>query len=383
MRILFLGNWNSAHHRRWINYYIDRGHECALCTRHPASADELPVYSIQPLSNERRGMLSNLCVMASDALVKANHMPDIIARGLYHYRAGRAIRRLIGSYDPDMVVVIYAWPDALYVPRYSRPVSVLFSIGTDILKIDNLCDKLMLKRALDRFDLIVAPSKQMVGVIDGWLTPPRRASLFRYGIDLEHVGRFRREDNASSSRVIYARGFIPIYDADTAFRGVAMASQHIKDIELVVTSAHGSKPAGIDPAIMAVLGRRVKSTGNVSIEEVYSLMAGSRTYLSSSLSDGASIALMEAMYLGCLPVVSDIPANREWIVHGDNGLLFEPRNPANLAECLSRAMTDDELFRRARDTNIGMIEKECDQLRNFGRLESTMTGMIANKMVNL
>jgi glycosyltransferase involved in cell wall biosynthesis len=39
------------------------------------------------------------------------------------------------------------------------------------------------------------------------------------------------------------------------------------------------------------------------------------------VSDGTSVSLLEAMAAGCVPVLSDLPANREWVVDGLNGFL--------------------------------------------------------------
>jgi glycosyltransferase involved in cell wall biosynthesis len=57
-------------------------------------------------------------------------------------------------------------------------------------------------------------------------------------------------------------------------------------------------------------------------------------YVSASSSDGTSSSLLEAMASGLYPVVSDITANRPWVEHGKNGLLFAVGDAASLAEAL-------------------------------------------------
>jgi glycosyltransferase involved in cell wall biosynthesis len=104
-------------------------------------------------------------------------------------------------------------------------------------------------------------------------------------------------------------------------------------------------------------------------------MAGCRVYLSSSLSDGASTALLEAMWLGCLPVVSDIPANREWIRNGENGLLFKAQSPKSLAACLVRAIKDHDLFQTAFSINQDLVRKEANLICNLEQLEEDFMKM--------
>ena len=43
----------------------------------------------------------------------------------------------------------------------------------------------------------------------------------------------------------------------------------------------------------------------------------SKIYVSIPNTDGTSISLLEALAYGCIPIVSDLPANREWIEDGE------------------------------------------------------------------
>ena len=49
-------------------------------------------------------------------------------------------------------------------------------------------------------------------------------------------------------------------------------------------------------------------------------------YVSTSLSDGTSLSLLEAMACSLPVVVTDIPANKEWITDGHNGFLCCRKN---------------------------------------------------------
>ena len=48
-------------------------------------------------------------------------------------------------------------------------------------------------------------------------------------------------------------------------------------------------------------------------------------YVTVSESDGASVALLEAMACGLPVVATDIPANREWLTQGSGNLLVRVR----------------------------------------------------------
>lgn len=61
-----------------------------------------------------------------------------------------------------------------------------------------------------------------------------------------------------------------------------------------------------------------------------------KIWVSIPESDATSISLLEAMSMGCVPVVSDLPANREWITDGDNGLIVRDVNTDFFSEAMQR-----------------------------------------------
>ena len=66
-------------------------------------------------------------------------------------------------------------------------------------------------------------------------------------------------------------------------------------------------------------------------------------YVSSSLSDGTSVCLLEAMAVGLPVVVTDVDAILEWVTDGENGLVVPKKNPAALAVAICTLLEDDNL----------------------------------------
>jgi len=66
----------------------------------------------------------------------------------------------------------------------------------------------------------------------------------------------------------------------------------------------------------------VHFAGNVPRSQLLGYMKDCDIYASSSITDGTSSSLLEAMSLGVPVVVSSIDANTEWITDGVNGLMF-------------------------------------------------------------
>lgn len=67
------------------------------------------------------------------------------------------------------------------------------------------------------------------------------------------------------------------------------------------------------------LAGRVRFTGRLDHAAQAEWYGRARWYLSMPRSDSVSVSLLEAMGHGCIPIVSDLPANRELVAHGQNG----------------------------------------------------------------
>ncbi len=80
--------------------------------------------------------------------------------------------------------------------------------------------------------------------------------------------------------------------------------------------------------------------------ELPQLLAGCGVIVAPSLAEGFNIALREAAACGLAPVASDIPAHRDFVEHGDNGLLFPAGDADALARQVLRVLDDPELRKR-------------------------------------
>jgi glycosyltransferase involved in cell wall biosynthesis len=110
---------------------------------------------------------------------------------------------------------------------------------------------------------------------------------------------------------------------------------------------------------------RVEFGGRVSQADLPRWYRKSDVFVSSSHVDGSSVSLMEALACGVPALVSDIPANKEWVQEGVNGWLFQDGNSDALAEKI--------LWIAARSRQLGAIgqrarqvaERRADWTENF------------------
>ncbi len=103
------------------------------------------------------------------------------------------------------------------------------------------------------------------------------------------------------------------------------------------------------------LAGRVTFLGSVPLAEVAAQLRDADIFVTTSRSDGANISLLEALAAGCFPVVTDIPAARQWLEAGASGLSVPLDDGAALAGAVIKAARDVGLRERARDVNRGVV----------------------------
>lgn len=145
-------------------------------------------------------------------------------------------------------------------------------------------------------------------------------------------------------RLFFAnRGLEPIYAPERVLDVFGAIARSWPDAELVVANDGSLRGALEDRARREGLAARVRFVGRLNAEDQSRCYRDARWYLSLPTSDSVSVSVLEAMGHGCIPLLSDLPANRELVRDGDNGLvLADGASPA-----LERLDTLDALAGRA------------------------------------
>jgi len=144
---------------------------------------------------------------------------------------------------------------------------------------------------------------------------------------------------------------------------------------VLLLASEGSLRSGLETQVKADgLANSVKFLGAVDHHHLLDLFAASDFFVSTAESDGTSIALLEAMYLGVIPIVSNVGGNPEWIRHGINGWLAESGDADDFARALNlgRQMTESRRL-GAIQSNRNLVQSRADWTLNFSRWLSELT----------
>jgi glycosyltransferase involved in cell wall biosynthesis len=136
------------------------------------------------------------------------------------------------------------------------------------------------------------------------------------------------------------RGLEPIYAPQRVLDVFHALAQHLPQAQLVVANQGSLLDALRDQARALNLATRVQFVGLLDAAAQAQWYARARWYLSLPLSDSVSVSVLEAMAHGCVPILSDLPANRELVRDRDNGLIVADGglpDPAAVAHCAALA----------------------------------------------
>ena len=122
------------------------------------------------------------------------------------------------------------------------------------------------------------------------------------------------------------------------------------------------------------MGDSVEFIGWVDSETNRNWYARSTFWISIPESDATSISLLEAMAYGCIPILSDLPSNREWIKDKINGSIVAELD----ADFLTPAFDLDR--EKVRSMNQIIIQKDGTKEANRKKFISLYEKIINSQL---
>lgn len=198
---------------------------------------------------------------------------------------------------------------------------------------------------------------------------PDRTVVFPWGVDLKHFSPRRSTARRRKSFLLFCnRSWEPRYGVDVLARAFVSVAARSRDASLLLLGGGSQASALRQILIRGDALDRVQFGGQVSQSDLPRWYRMADLYVSSSHIDGSSVSLMEALACGLPALVSDIPANREWVREGVNGWLFPDGDPQALAEKILAVMRQRRKLPAVGRAALQSARERADWRTNFGRL---------------
>lgn len=263
------------------------------------------------------------------------------------------MKHYLGSIRPDVVIGNWVTTYGLYAWLSKWRPFILFAYGSDIVldpnrsifhriitsKIVRTADLVLIDSAIQRRALLALGCSSEKIVQFPWFDPA----------GLRHVkgdSAIRKGMKWEDKRIaVSVRKHEPVYAIDTLIHAMPNVIAQSPDVRFLIFGKGTQTPALEKLARELHVDQFLHFAGNVSQTELLGYVKDCDIYVSTSLSDGCSSSLLEAMSLGVPAIVTAIPGNEEWISPGLNGLTFAKQNSQELSTAIIGLASNPKLGR--------------------------------------
>jgi glycosyltransferase involved in cell wall biosynthesis len=117
----------------------------------------------------------------------------------------------------------------------------------------------------------------------------------------------------------------------------------------------GELEAELKEAVSDLRLQNVRFHGRADGAELRELYRNADVFVLPSEREGMPLVLLEALAMGLPIVATDIPGNRDVVVHGQNGLLVPLGDPSALRQALLSMTGDQDGYRRMSETSRRLV----------------------------
>jgi glycosyltransferase involved in cell wall biosynthesis len=347
-RILLIGDAGSIHLQRISAFLGSQGHEVHVATFAETSIDGAKMHILSRVGKAKFGYL----------------------QGVW------ALRRVARQIQPDVCNAHYITSYGLVAALAGLKPLALTAWGSDLLV--NL-DRGFLFQAVTKLTFLRAKALILVaghmrGKVERLLPSAMRVEDIPFGVDCALFNYMERLPTAEGAplRLVSTRNLAPIYRIDTIIDAVAALVADGCNATLDVVGSGELDGHLRRSASASELGDKIRFLGRVEHAALPRYLQKADIFLTASVSDGNNVSLNEAMAAGAFPIASDIPANRQWITHGKNGLLFPVGDSNALKEAILQASNDPGFRASACATNRQIAQERADWNANARAMENLL-----------
>jgi glycosyltransferase involved in cell wall biosynthesis len=362
LRIAVLGDFDGPHARSWLRWFVERGHEMHAISFYPPRdpIEGVTLHALRPQRARSGG--------AAGGSGGASRVPRGLLRfahGARYLRAG--LRSTLRDIAPDVFHAHYVVEHGFYGALARFHPYVVTAWGSDVLVEPRRerASRMIAGWTLRYADLATSNNAYMAERMVDLGAPRDRVALIVLGADADFLAARERSVNVRAARdasgdvqdlvVLSTRAHERLYNINEIIAAYDRATHHRGGTRLVV--AHGGSMTQRLQRQAAVSSGRIEMLGFVDRAALLEEMLAASVFVSIPSSDGTSVALLQAMAAGSIPIVTDLPTQREWIDDGVNGFRVALHRPDLLAERIRRALDDEPLRRAAAVRNAAIVEE--------------------------
>ena len=354
MNLCILADARSYHTQRWVDYFVSQGHKTYLISIRPGLKTKAEEIILAPKSR---------------------------FRFFKYIKVVSQVKKILKEIKPDLVNAHFIPADGLTGALTKFKPLVITTLGSDVLISPqrSFLHKLRAKFVLNQADLVTCDSDIVLKKLLGLRVEKNKIVKAFFGLEKEilSIVEKRKFEKKENFVILSNRRFEPVYNVETLIQAIPLVLEKTcRKLKFIILGKGSQEKKFKKLAKKLHLMDKIEFKGEVEKEKLWEIYSASDIYVSTSLSDSTSVSLLEAMATGLIPVVTDIPGNREWVEENTNGFFFPQKDYQGLAQKLLFLVEKFSEWKVFGERNIALIQEKGIWEDNMQKIEKAFFELI-------
>lgn len=371
IKICMIGNPDSIHVQRWARHFSQRGFEVILLSYYQPRTQ----FSGNPAVHFLRARTPHARGTSPRSAAALGSFPGILRLVTATRLRAAGFFRELQRINPDVLHAHYVSDYGFLAALSGWHPLVVSAWGSDLLVDPGLSviTRRLVRWVLSRADLVTYNADQLGEAARKMGASPERMLKVVLGVGPEMVDALRTRMVAPDDReptILSQRSLErALYNVDVVIKAMPEVLRRVPRARLIV-GGEGALREQLEALVRDLdVAGAVEFAGTATWPDGLAERLGrAAVYVSVPSSEGTSVTMLEAMAAGAYPVVSDLPANREW-VGTDGGAVVPVRQVIPLAEAIASGLEEPARRKAAAKHNRKVIEQRGLWDLNMERME--------------
>ncbi len=395
MKILFVADGRSPISQNWIRYFVERGDDVFLASTFQCKLD-FPIKRLEftPVAFSSVKKRTSHPGSASSRTLGLRTLIRQWLGPLTIPRSARKLRVFINETQPDLVHALRVPYEGMLTAaalngvfgvsgkniRSTQPPLVISIWGNDFTlhAPSTPLMKYYTRQTMKVTRALHADVERDIRLAHEW-------GLGEYKLTLVTPGNggirsdvfYPNTEPVKNPVIINPRGFRAYVRNDMFFKAIPLVLAKRADAKFIFSSMQGEAQA--EQWIKELkIEHAVQLLAPVAHKEMGNIFRGAQIVVSPAIHDGTPNSLLEGMACGCFPIAGDLESIREWITHGQNGLLVNPNDPQSIADAVLLGLEREDLRQEAAGLNAKIISARAEYEMNMKKVARFYKTVIGN-----
>jgi len=363
VKICYLADASIIHSRRWAGWFAAHGHEVLLINTTGECPDIPGVRIVHLAGKQDLPLIKWFSWSVRVSRILRQWHPDIVH---VHQLTGAG---WLGAGIQFHPMILTPWGSDLYLFPDRSPLHAWLT-----------------RQVIHHADYLTANSEHLAQEACKYGADPARIKTIQWEVNRQVY--FPRSESAiehrtSPAALISLRAISPLYNQHIILEAFSAVLRDFPNTRLILQD-YSSDPlykASLEQHISRLaIGEAVQWVGPASSEsEIAERIRSAEIGISVPSSDSAPVSVLEALACGVPVIASDLPAVRELIGDGENGLLVPPGDAKLLYQAMLELLQDPDRRRKLREGALRRITVRPEQEAEMTRLEHLYESLAQNK----